>query len=493
MSRYFILVTVLAILLITGCRSDRPAETGSGKDIAAEENSPLQPGCRGCHQNIDLDPDHRLACTECHLGDNGSATKETAHQGLVTSPADTTRMERSCGRCHREQVEGGIQSLHFTLAKVINRTRTAFGITPVLASLHDIPDVGEPVSSKEELVNDLLRRRCLRCHVHTAGDDYALVSRGRGCAACHLQFLDGRLQSHAFVRPSDRQCLSCHYGNHVGADYHGLYEHDYNWEYRTPYITTSSHVRPYGVEAHELVPDIHQQRGLICIDCHDGPSLMQADAPQPSCAGCHGWKPGDRIPAVASLTRENDSLVLRSRSGSGDHPVPGLHHPAHRQYGDRVDCQVCHGQWAFNDSTTHLLLAYGSDADEWERLTVQSSSEVEAWLEHNLDSDDPEQEAAMEDQLTGRKRAGIWLQGYTQRRWEHPVIAPDSNGRIRVFRPILDLRLSAVDREGAVLFDNLSSTGGLLPYTPHTTGPAGLFYRQRFSDLLPAAAGGRKK
>ena len=95
----------------------------------------------------------------------------------------------------------------------------------------------------------------------------------------------------------------------------------------------------------------------------------------------------------------------------------------------------------------------------------------------------------MLDSIKGRSKPGIWYLGFTQRRWEDILIDRDSDGIIKVFRPILDLRISAVDEDGDVLFDNLKGTGsGLLPYTPHTTGPAGLFYEQRFLHLLQKQA-----
>jgi hypothetical protein len=66
------------------------------------------------------------------------------------------------------------------------------------------------------------------------------------------------------------------------------------------------------------------------------------------------------------------------------------------------------------------------------------------------------------------------------------IIQEDADGVIKVFRPILDLRLSLVEADGQVSFDNVSGIGsGLLPYTPHTTGHAGLFYLDRFKHLLP--------
>lgn len=57
---------------------------------------------------------------------------------------------------------------------------------------------------------------------------------------------------------------------------------------------------------------------------------------------------------------------------------------------------------------------------------------------------------------------------------------------ISVIRPMLRLQLSWVDSREGVRFDNVSSAAaneGLLPYTPHTTGPAGLFAQERFRQF----------
>jgi hypothetical protein len=268
----------------------------------------------------------------------------------------------------------------------------------------------------------------------------------------------------------------------VGSDYHGRSEHDYHWEYRTPYAPTGYGPRPYGIEYRDLAPDIHQQRGLVCIDCHQ--DIGHSAKPSVRCASCHDWRPGQPAPPLQSLKADGGRLVLTSRADGRVHPVPPLQHPAHREYGQTVACQVCHAQWASNDSTTHLLLTHTEDFDAWEELTVQGSSEVESLLSHNLYSEDPERPAAMRDGLTGELRPGVWLQGFTQRRFEQLLIRRDTDGVIRVFRPILDLRLSLVDGDDNPLVDNQTGAdNGLRPYTPHTTGPAGLFYRDRFQHL----------
>ena len=439
-------------------------------------------GCVACHGDIRLDAAHNLACTACHSGQGGEQEQQAAHAGLIVRPAHPDSMAQTCGSCHQAQVERAKGAGHFTLANKINAVRAHFGATKRLAGPNAIP-VADPASSPQALADDLLRRRCLRCHVYGPGDHYPAVSHGSGCAACHLPFQNGRLQAHTFARPADNRCLSCHYGNYVGSDYHGRSEHDYHWEYRTPYAPTGYGPRPYGLEYRDLTPDIHQQRGLVCIDCHQDSGHNAK--PSVRCASCHDWRPGQPVPPVRTLKADGGLLVLTSRADGRIHPVPPLQHPAHREFGRTVACQVCHAQWGSNDSTTHLLLTHTEDFDPWEELTVQGSSEVESLLSHNLYSDDPERPAAMRDGLTGEVRPGVWLQGFTQRRFEQLLVRRDTDGVIKVFRPILDLRLSLVDADDNPLVDNLTGAdNGLRPYTPHTTGPAGLFYRDRFQHLL---------
>ena len=484
MMRYKYFPILLLAILLYGCNE----EQSQHKVVEVEETAEVVnvPGCKNCHADISLDARHAFACTDCHRGNNEVAEKSKAHGNLIAQPASPEHMTATCGKCHREQVENCGSSLHFTLKNAVNLTRTHFGAKTTLQTLTQIPQSEE--NSALALVDDMLRRRCLRCHVYSSGDDYPYITRGKGCAACHLQFSGGSLQKHTFIQtPSDVQCISCHYANHVGADYYGQYEHDFNWEYRTPYTTSEPFVRPYGVEVHDLVPDIHQQKGLICIDCHSGNSLKNTTR-KITCLTCHGWKPGLPKPAEKNLTITNNALVLSDRSGRL-HVVSPLRHPAHEKYAREVACQVCHGQWSFNDGPTYLLRNASDDFDAMERLTVQSSSWVETLLEHNLNSDEEEIDPMMADGITGRARPGVWYLGYGQRRWEDMIIDRDTDGIIKVFRPILDLHLSAVNENDSLLFDNLTgNNSGLLPYTPHTTGPAGLFYLNRFQHLLKDTA-----
>jgi hypothetical protein len=437
---------------------------------------------------MELDRAHSLACPDCHKGNDQTNERDLAHADLIPRPAHPDHLQQSCGKCHPAEVAATTASAHFTLQKEVNRVRTVFGAQAPLGSLTEIP-LHESIVSPLDLADDLLRRRCLRCHVYSSGDGYPETVRGTGCAACHLTFANGKMTSHSFVKsPPDSQCLHCHYGNFVGSDYYGRFEHDFNLEYRTPYRTDGRETRPYGVEFHQLAPDIHQQKGMACIDCHSGAELMGkhgggAKKEKPvTCLSCHGWRKGLPLP-LSNLQAEAGRLVLFTRLSGKKLIVPQPVHPAHRQYEKKVHCTVCHSQWTFNDQSTHLLRTDDPEHPAWSRLLVQGSREVEEQLDYPAP-----QGPSLRDKITGTPSPSLWLKGYELRRWENPLIGVGPDGMLHIFRPILDLHLSMVDAGKKVIFDNLSVEPAhrrYLPYTPHTVGKAGAFYNERLRPNLP--------
>lgn len=441
--------------------------------------------CISCHTETHGGPDHRFACTSCHAGNSKEKDSDKAHFGLVADPAHPNHLTTVCGQCHEKEVTGISTSLHLTLGNKINLVRQTYGAEQQLSSLTEIPKHEDPESILE-LVDDLLRRRCLTCHLYYQGESYSATSHGTGCAACHMAFKKGKPVSHEMLAsPTDNQCLSCHYGNYVGSDYYGRYEHDLNEEYRTPYYVNQD-TRPYGVEYHQLIPDIHQQKGLHCIDCHSGNELMNTgNFVKPSCRSCHDRALlKESLPQGVSVT--GDAFVFTIKDTGETLPLTTMTHPAHKLV-DRVDCQACHAQWSFNDGSTHLLRSDLDDYEEWDRLTVQGSHELETLLENNLDFDKEELPPAMTDKISGDKLPGIWYKGYLERRWERMLLGLDENGRVTVVRPILDYTLSWIDEDETVRYDSVTTPAadnGLRPYTPHTTGKAGMFYELRIRPFL---------
>lgn len=474
--------------LLFGCENNQQS-----KDTPKEQDAttPIvqtvpKKGCLKCHP-VRLDKPHQLACSTCHEGNRSSNNKAFAHQGLIAKPAHPNNMDKYCGKCHEEQVNNVRHSLHATLTNSVNMVRSAFGAQDWLNSLTEIPVTPEP-ENLVELADDLLRRRCLRCHLYSSGDDYPLVKHATGCGSCHLNFSKDNL-SHFFIpKPGDHECLQCHYGNRVGFDYHGRFEHDLGNEYQTPFTADNNHEDDYGVPYHNLSPDIHFLRGLICIDCHSGESLMEQKTLQNSitCRSCHDNQMINDQKNDSILKNKGD-YFLRSKQDNKLHKIPLMTNPAHEKYNASVDCQVCHALWSFNDQGVHLFRSDIDDYDLFAHLLNQGSSEVSSILQSSRDFEKDDPEPTMSDKITGEKHLGLWYKGFGIRRWENIILGRDKNNNIRVMRPALDLHLSWIDEDENVRFDSATTTTGknrMTPYTPHTTGKAGLFYRERIQTFL---------
>ncbi len=469
MNNFFSLLILLFVL--SACKSEEQP-----KPVAL-----LQ--CINCH-TIHTDANHQLPCISCHKGNNQANSKDNAHKDLVASPAHPDHLTASCGPCHAEIVADIGNSLHFTLKTSTNEFRKAFGAKDELSTFLETPQDNNPANILG-LADDLLRRSCFRCHLYSPGDDYPSVSHGTGCAACHMAFSEGEAKSHSFQRPGDEQCLSCHYCNYVGFDYYGRFEHDFNYEYRTPFTTKNKHFRPYGVEYHQLKPDVHQLRGMLCIDCHSGRELMTDGGAKPSCKGCHSR---ELLQHTLPVLVENHEgvFILHGRDGL-DHTIPLMQNPAHEEQTEDITCQACHAQWTYNDFGKHFLRSDTDNFDLWINLSVQGNFEIETIIDNNNDFDETELPAEMTDKLTGEPEVGLWHKGFTIRRWETIILGRDDQGRITTMRPALDYSLSWIDAEKNVRFDSVSSlapNGGLRPYVPHTTGPAGIFYKDRIEEFL---------
>ena len=422
MKRIFFLVL---LVLLVACQEETPPEPPASKAQT----------CRDCHP-FEIDPPHDLGCTRCHRGQEPAPDQAQAHQGLISTPADAEHLPETCLPCHKKETQAFLKTEHYTLAGEINTVRGLFGLAPVATAL-ELPEP-KRITNQEDLVNDLLRRRCLRCHVFYRGDDYAETQHGLGCAACHLPFSQGALQTHVFQGPGDQECLHCHYGNRVGWDYYGLAEHDYPYAFRSPLINGEPPPRPWGIEFHELRPDVHLQAGMSCLACHGKDELMFGQQ-GPRCLSCHHL----------------------------DRKAP-YHAP---QVLVKARCSACHARWSFWDEGLYLVLHEAPDWEEWSELMVQGSSEVENALVSFLTGKEPE--ATMLDKFSWETRPGIWLLTLKRRRFEEVHLGWDAQGRLAVLRPLGDLHLSYVNQEDEAVFDEVTpAQGRLLPYAPHTIGAA---------------------
>ncbi|MDR3090039.1 MAG: hypothetical protein LBU39_09505 [Desulfobulbaceae bacterium] len=453
---------------------------------APEQAAPPLKTCRDCHAAAlrAQDDSHQFDCQVCHRGVVLASSSDAAHQGLVAWPAAPDRFGEYCGGCHEKESSAARKSRHFTLASY-EKFRAGYGGQAV-ADMAALPICQQP-RNVAELADDLVRRRCLRCHLAYQGEAYPATRHGLGCAACHFERLRDGGQSHRFIaRPSDGHCLACHYGNRVGGDYYGLFQHDLPPEYKTPFMRREA---PYGIESHQLIPDIHQERGLFCIDCHRGGELMatavgeKGKEEKASCAACHDAELlVHRRPA--GVSKNGDAFIFTARDGA-IHPLPTLAHADHQRYGKTVACQACHAQWSFDDQGQHFIRVDADDLDAWRPLSRQGVAELDQMMESVIVAEKDPGPPAMSDPFTGEKRPGVWLLAYGQRRWEH--IRLERVGElVTVVRPLNDIFLSWLDVEGVARFDNRPLAGENIlfaPYTPHTTGAVGMFRQERLRRI----------
>jgi len=466
--------------------------------------------CVKCHEaNSSMDPSHAVACISCHGGDSGTEEKEKAHKDLIADPGDLSTVDKTCGKCHPEEARRVKRSSMALAPRMISQTRFAFGAqknpeaqygTVEVDGLRQVPHP----SQSENLGDDLLRRSCLRCHLYTKGSARWGEHRAKGCSACHVAYpnsTSGGPRFHALVRNSGiNACLKCHNSNHVGSDFVGLFEKDFNRGFRSPFVEGRQPPRIYGSEQHRLNGDVHFRAGMGCMDCHTLDEVhgngkinqLPINQVRISCEGCHVR--GDHPAVLKSPEGEMTLLRGAGRRIPNWNPerIPHLV-GVHRE---KLRCSACHSAWSFQDYGLHLMLEERPDYWKWSPNAAQNDPQVQDLLSRSVGTSvelvPPEgvsiaaqpqeqwQPPQTNDWLSGEARPGAWFRGYTVRRWSRPPLGLDHLGRVSVMRPIYQYVISHVDSHDNLLLDRkVPMTGAgfpaliFNPYSPHTTSATG--------------------
>ncbi len=492
----------------------------TGISCAAEKPAIDYAKCHTCHENIEImDENHDFPCEQCHLMPKNRHTIIPNHNLIVRYPASLQRVDLFCGRCHAEEIERLQHSLHWTLAGMINQTRFLWGAQPdpgthygavSVLNLPGLPDSPAVVKEPGDLVDDLLRRRCLSCHIGAVPQKKGGMFRGVGCAACHVPFADdgryrggdktlqgktGYAMLHVFCKPIPTgQCLSCHNGPRVGADYSGLFQHDFHQSYRTPIKNGYLPQQKYLMDHHRLKADVHFEKGLHCVDCHDQGDVMgrgpmvagEKDAVFVRCRSCHDLEDADE--KTSELTRRIGK-IFTSRTGKRYHvPVRDPSIAAHAIPGmEKVHCLGCHSSWGFTDYGPSLIRDDRKDLSRWSPWRLQGDAAVAEQFDVHGRFLGPK----------GGSAPGPWLTGWRFRRWEYLTLGKDNKGRIVPFRPHYQYRVSYVNANGRVVLDDVIPKRGdekergwaFMPYYPHTVQKRGRSCESCHGQSLAAGYG----
>ncbi|MCZ6785927.1 MAG: hypothetical protein O7E54_02060 [Planctomycetota bacterium] len=341
------------------------------------------------------------------------------------NPTDLRVVDKTCGRCHDEACANLKKSLHGTTAGhlsdglyengVTRSKKKRYSIFAVKDDDGDVPEHGYKALSPIPLpaigdgakigahFSDLPRKSCMHCHLYSRG----FGVRGRlgqdgwyraeGCAACHVPYAhDGLSQSadrsldklepghpvkHKMTsRIPTETCTTCHaLDANIGMSFRGLAQLPPGVP-GGPDVPGTTNQREKGQfflnDPRICPPDVHHERGMHCIDCHNATDVMgdgniygeMEYAVAVSCETCHGtftekatFK-NDRGEVLEHLSWDGDTAVLRSRVTGKTHKIkqvvdvltPGNKHYNARAKAamtathGRLTCYACHSGWSVN-------------------------------------------------------------------------------------------------------------------------------------------------
>lgn len=336
-----------------------------------------------------------------------------------------------CLVCHGKNATQCLTSEHYTLKDTLNITRKAWGIVDSNITLSSLAKPTNSITKPKDLVDDMLRRKCLRCHLQSE----TINPSKNSCLACHNRHTNKNDSFRA--KATQKKCLKCHNNEFIGTDYLGMFPHDYDKSYRSPIDSKGYYPKTqYGIDHHYLNSDIHHLKGMDCMSCHNTKNNTSWE--KVSCKDCH-----------QDLSAKN-----------------------HINYHQNLACNTCHSAWNISSYELHLLRDDSKNYKQWDRLQLQEDEYLYNFLQKAKKAK-IKPEPTMPDYLSGKKEKGIWYQGWKYRRWENFFLVNSDDGKIRIAKPLFQYHISYVDEKGKVILDDVSEVNGekmeaFIPTNPHT-------------------------
>lgn len=350
--------------------------------------------CVACHENttgfsVYHDPT-KIGCSACHLGNIAATDKDVSHENIVKIPGNLNNASNTCSTadCHQSELNRIDKSLMATNSGIVSIDKWAFEEIHTTDSLFHIENIKNTAADKH------LKNLCFKCHLGYEKKEYATTdenSRGGGCLACHLTYLNNskpdiedNMHPNLSLNIGNDKCFGCHSrSNRISTNYEGWYETLYSAEqvkdssgYR---ILQDGRVFGYAGD------DVHHKAGLLCIDCHSSQEVMgdgntykhQSDALKIQCVDCHitdDFKTAgfgafseievidytlrkyeqktnkfiitekDSIPLINAYFDENNQAYLISKINQTKHLLKRSCEQDNVH--ENLDCNMCHTAWA---------------------------------------------------------------------------------------------------------------------------------------------------
>ena len=532
-------------------------------------------GCYTCHQGIEqISSNHKMSCVRCHGGNRRAKSLPKAHKGLVANPSSMENAPKFCGKCHDSHVKKISRSVMATAKRMINITRFGWGAQPANELPYSLyPGEHEqpyPPSGNEHEVDGFLKTKCLRCHLDAPGPHRPGDYRSTGCSACHMVYSnDGISLSHdraiqalqekentqnrfgrkfANKSMSNRrgypllhqfttaipsvQCEHCHNNNGVGGEFEGLLAKPDRPRSVPKSINDETPVL-HGKEHKFLVPDIHREKGMHCIDCHIGDEMKPKieseglrSAVQIRCTDCHGTRSklpegllligsdsrtkkllkkanlnpnlkrriraGDTVLVNSSFSpmthirQEKNQWILTSKVTGKKHSIPLLKNIApsiaHQisKHMDDMECSACHARWSAGEWGMHLIRENTFAPEKWKdwNLTDPDLQELLSKNETNPQGMINWLSAkSRSGSIEGDRIPGFWWSVFTDTGWSDLILGKNNRGKYSILKPryqyfITDqTRPLGISTRRAEPPLTMDGGAGLIwtAYSPHTT------------------------
>lgn len=492
-------LVILIIIFFTGCH-EIPNVNNSNLIELPHIQGKVE-SCLICHAKMQgfsrgHEPDS-IGCSVCHGGNASETDKLLAHKNMVPVPGNLSNASTTCGttNCHPAIVARVSTSMMATLSGMISVDKWVFGEIPLPIGNEKITEIGQSASEVH------LRNLCAGCHIgneKTSHGNPTWLERGGGCNACHLKYNEQALSSlHKMkmqakndttvpiIHPSidlnisNDHCMSCHSrSGRISTNYEGWQET--MLKPNSVIGNPAYNILPDNRVFSQMPADVHHEKGMLCIDCHNSYELMgdgtlfqhKEDAVKILCSDCHSKKASStrllsesdfetqKIAKARNYRIENVRVITTKKSG----------YPLVNTFID----EKSHKSYLIKKSTNDTALIKSPlpiciEGKSHERLSCESCHS--AWVSQCIGCHTSyEAETKGYDMLSNQDRNGTWIEYASEGLAELPILGmrmnKDSSLTIGTFAPgmIMNLDHNFPGFEKETTFHRLYA-----PVSAHTT------------------------
>ncbi len=493
-----------------------PIKLGESKvQISLPENQKSE-SCLVCHGTMKgLSESHnpaQLGCYACHKGDPFSSDKVKSHKNMIRVPGNFSNAMQTCGtqNCHPEIAGRMMKSLMTTQSGIIGVDKFVFQETKSLNDTFHVQNLGHSATDTH------LRNLCASCHLgneKTKTGNAGWLERGGGCNACHLVYSNTAAESMKRMQsgtsqgldevhptmdiqvPNDR-CKSCHSrSGRISLNYEGWNETSLS---QSEAIDSSRFsVLPDDRSLEFVQADIHHQKGMACIDCHNSYEIMgdgkhqihKEDAVNIQCIDCHpSGKPNSEV--IGNLPDRESLLIAGLRKYSLKNRVVVTSKGAQTLLNTSIDSL---GKISLMDKLTNRvhpskpILPVCNQGKGHDRLSCESCHS--AWVPQCIGCHNTYENGTPGfDLLTGKQTKGTWVEFAGKNFADLPVLGVSDRAISKIVTVMPGMILS-IDKESFETGQGNSFHRLYAPASAHTTQRQGRGCKSCHNDPLAIGFG----